>query len=396
MVTTMRNSTLRAGRAGLHKKSAAKGIAVLLSAAVAFRLLAAFESNIVSEGFLYAMVRRSGVSAGILRLELGVPDIRERPAEGRSSPETESDSGEGSAETAEPEDNPFRFVPPAVTPGPLPATGSPPGATEYTPPADGDPGGASAVIPPAALDVDSIVIKNTTSYEIDIPALFSAPISPAPRTGEPSVLIFHTHGSEAYTPAGDDEYEPTDSFRTEDSRYNVIRVGDELAECLEKRGVSVIHDTGLYDFPSYQGSYTRSAAVVSSYTEKYPSIRFLIDIHRDAIAAQDGSQHKTVAHIDDRVCSQVMFFVGTDAAGLQHPGWRDNLGLALRVQNEMNALYPSLSRPIYLSRYRYNQHKSPGSLLLEVGSAGNTLEESLAAVRYFADAYANVILSLTP
>ena len=86
-----------------------------------------------------------------------------------------------------------------------------------------------------------------------------------------------------------------------------------------------------------------------------------------------------------------MLVVGTNAA-LEHPNWEQNMKLALRVQHEMNRSYPTLARPVGASQYRYNQHMTTGSLIVEVGAAGNTLSESVEAVRYFADSYANVIL----
>ena len=143
-----------------------------------------------------------------------------------------------------------------------------------------------------------------------------------------------------------------------------------------------------------RASYSRSYESIQSYLDMYPSIKIVIDLHRDAIQAADGTVYKTIAQVEDTTCAQVMMVMGTDAAGLNHPNWRENLKLALQLQNEMNTLYPSLAKPIWLSEYRYNQQATPGSMLVEIGCTGNTLEEALAAVRYFADAASNVILGL--
>jgi stage II sporulation protein P len=340
------------------------------------RLLAALGADLAAEGLIYDIVSRKGVAENIMRFELGVPQPGTEAVRAPDDASPAPDAGPPA-----PEETPYVFTPYIDQPDHEPADDVPP-----------DGGGAPAA-DAAGLEPESIAVNNTTTYEIDVPALLSEPAALPATDGAPVVLILHTHGSEAYTPDGDDVYEPSDPFRTEDSRYNVVRVGDELEARLTERGFSVIHDAGVYDFPSYQGSYGRTDAVVASYLESHPDISLIIDLHRDAISAADGSQYKTVAHIGDGLCSQIMFFVGTDSAGLYHPGWRENFKLALRIQNEMNALYPSLARPIYLSQYRYNQHRSPGSLLVEVGSAGNTLQESLTAVRYFADAYANTVFS---
>jgi stage II sporulation protein P len=239
-----------------------------------------------------------------------------------------------------------------------------------------------------------LFIKNYTSYDVDIAALLDEPLNIALSGDSPAVLILHTHSSEAYMPDGEDQYTASDTFRTQEKQHSVIRVGDELASEFVKRGIAVIHDRNVYDYPSYQASYTHSYEAIEWYLETYPSIRIVIDLHRDHIEDDDGSVYRTIAQIGDTTCSQVMFVMGTDDAGLSHPNWRENLKLALHMQNEMNTLYPSLAKPIKLSDLRYNQQATTGSMLIEVGSTGNTLQEALTAVRYFAEAASNVILGL--
>ena len=211
--------------------------------------------------------------------------------------------------------------------------------------------------------------------------------------GEPQILIIHTHSSEAYTPAGLDRYEASDTSRTEDKEYNIVRVGDELTALLQQAGLNVIHDREIYDYPSYTGSYERSGAAVQSYLEQYPSIAVVIDMHRDALGA-NGVVYKTMAEESGVCASQVMLLVGTDDSGLYHPNWRSNLSLALYLQNAVSAAHPTLMRPVSLVQQRYNQHLTGGSLILEVGSSGNTLQEALAAIRLFADAAAPALLAL--
>lgn len=230
-----------------------------------------------------------------------------------------------------------------------------------------------------------LTIRNSTSYDIDVSALVAAgPTQTLPSEG-PQVLIVHTHGSEAYTPDAYDQYEETDTDRTEDKNYNVIRVGDELAKALEAQGISVLHDREIYDYPSYTGSYSRSGAAVESYLAQYPDIAVVIDLHRDALG--DGEvTYKTVAELDGIASSQLMMLVGTGESGLYHPEWEQNLRLALYLQQAVNARYPTLARPVSVVKERYNQHLSTGSFILEVGSNGNSLQEAITAVRLFADA----------
>ena len=172
-----------------------------------------------------------------------------------------------------------------------------------------------------------------------------------------------------------------------------MRVGDELTALLEKAGLRVLHDREIYDYPSYTGSYNRSGEAVERYLREYPGIAVVIDIHRDALGS-DGVIYKTMAEEEGTVSSQIMLLVGTDASGLEHPNWRSNLALALYLQEAVGWKHPTLMRPVTLVRQRYNQHLTEGSLILEVGSSGNTLQEALAAIRLFADGAAPALLAL--
>lgn len=248
------------------------------------------------------------------------------------------------------------------------------------------------------ISADGIYIKNETDYPVDVESLLNEPIALTMSdfsSSNPQVLIIHTHGSEAYTPDGDDQYDAqSDNYRTSDANYSVIRVGDELAEALENRGIGVIHDKELYDYPSYIDSYVRSLEATGNYLAQYPDIKIIIDLHRDALVDGDGNIYKTVANINDEAVSQVMLVVGTNATGREHPNWSQNLQLALRLQSVMNGKYPDLARPINLSENRYNQHLTTGAVLVEVGTHGNTLQESVRAADYFGDCLADVLEGL--
>ncbi len=237
------------------------------------------------------------------------------------------------------------------------------------------------------LTYEGIEMKGETSG-IDVAALFSQPLG-LKFDGSPQILIIHTHSTESYLCDG--SYKETGEARTLDNEHNVIRVGEELTRELEKKGFSVIHDRVKYDYPSYSGSYSRSLGSVEDYLKKYPSIRVVIDLHRDAFMDADGKAYKTAVSINGKSSSQIMLVVGTGSAGLSNPHWQENLKLAFQLQAAMNAKYKGLTRPIVISADRYNQQTSPGSLLIEVGSSGDTLEEALAAIRMFADAAARVL-----
>ena len=240
----------------------------------------------------------------------------------------------------------------------------------------------------------SLYLYNRTGLDVDLAAAAAAPVNIALPAEGPQILIVHTHGSEAYTPDGTDIYEPSDNnTRTLDENYNVVRVGDEMERVFTELGLTVVHDRTLYDYPKYNGAYDRSAEAVQRYLEQYPSIKIVLDVHRDALVGEDGTVYKAVTRIDGVDTAQVMLVLGSSEGG-EHPNWMQNLSLACRIQESMNTLYPTLARPMTMRSSRYNQQLSNGSLLVEVGTHGNTLQEALAGARLFARAAGQVLLGL--
>ena len=236
-----------------------------------------------------------------------------------------------------------------------------------------------------------VYISNSTKYTLSNEELLK-PFA-AELTGEaPQILILHSHGSEGYTPAEDNGIVWSGDCRTTDSRYNVVRMGDAMAEVLGQAGISVLHDRTLYDYPEYAGSYDRSLAAIDKYLKEYPSIRFVLDVHRDAIETADGRQVKVISEIEGQgTASQLTLVVGSDGGGLSHPDWMENLRLAVAIQEQALTDHPTLMRPLLLRNSRYNQHATTGSLLVEVGTAGNAPEEAELAARLFAGEMVTVL-----
>lgn len=234
-------------------------------------------------------------------------------------------------------------------------------------------------------------LKNETSYSIDTAALSESGLNISLDHKNPEILIVHTHASESYTQSEKYHYSQSDYSRCQDTRYNVVRVGDELDSELTKRGFKVIHDKTINDYPSYNNSYNKTLEVIKSNLQKYPTIKCVFDVHRDAVVGANDEKIKFTADVNGEKVSQVMLVCGSDMLGLENPNWQKNLALALKIQDSMNKKYPGLMRPVNLRKERFNMHLTEGSLIFEFGTHGNTLDEALGAVKYLADGIADVL-----
>ncbi len=194
------------------------------------------------------------------------------------------------------------------------------------------------------------------------------------KNNKPQVLILHTHATESFEP-GTEYFDKDYNSRNRDDTQNIVSVGAIIASELEAAGIATLHDATQHDYPSYNGSYDRSAKTIQSYLKQYPTIKVVLDIHRDAIE-RDGNRLSAVTRIDGKDAAQVMIISGCDDGTMNYPGWKSNLRFAARLQNEMETLFPGLTRPVMFCYRRYNQNLSSGALLIEIGSHGNTLAEA--------------------
>lgn len=232
-------------------------------------------------------------------------------------------------------------------------------------------------------------ISNATAFKVNLNEMCAGESGVRQEGDAPTVLIVHTHTTECYR--GDEMSGETE--RTTDENLNVIAVGNEIASVLEDYGIKTIHDTTYHDYPSYQGSYTRALKTTEKILKENPSIKAVLDVHRDAFVYEDGSRLRVACEQNGIQTAQVMLVVGTNAMGLWHDNWRDNLTFASKIQNAAEIMYPGLMRPVNLRTERFNGHTTRGSLILEVGSNGNTLEEAKEGGRDVARAIAAVILN---
>lgn len=205
-------------------------------------------------------------------------------------------------------------------------------------------------------------------------------------SGEPFVLIMHTHTTESYEPYIRDFYDEDFTSRTTELEKSVTEVGERIAEQLKNAGIGVIHDTTVHDYPRYTGAYDRSAETVREYLEKYPSIKIVIDVHRDALE-EDGVRYAPAVDVSGRSAAQVMIICGCTNV----PQYRYNLRIASRLQSQLESDAPGITRPILFDERNYNQEMTHGSFLIEMGSNANSLDEALYSGEIVGKSLAEVI-----
>ena len=229
-----------------------------------------------------------------------------------------------------------------------------------------------------------VKIKNETDY-----TLTQEMLTPNITIENKNIILFHTHSCESYTSSEAYPYTPTGNFRTTDLNFTVTRVGTELENNLKQYGYNVVHSTDYHDYPAYNGSYTRSLKTVENLLQTTQS-DIIIDVHRDAIGSR-SDYAPTVRIGENEVAAQIMFVVGTNAGGLWHPNWNQNLKFAIKVQEKAEEMYPGLFKPTMLTKSRYNQHTGKFASIIEVGATGNTLEQCLTSMKYLAKVMNEVI-----
>ena len=236
-----------------------------------------------------------------------------------------------------------------------------------------------------AAEGESVTIKSNCSLEPDVGKLITQPLSWDLTAAEPTVLILHTHATESYKKSAGEQYQESSAYRTLDEDYNMVSIGDHLTKLLEKGGVEVIHDRTLHDYPSYSGSYSHARKSIAAYLEENPSIRLVLDLHRDA-SDDYSNQMRTQAWVNGKSSAQLMLVVGSNGTGLKHPDWEQNLALGLKLHTQCQRIAPGIMRYVNLRGQRFNQDLSTGALIVEVGAAGNTHAEALTAIEVLAEA----------
>ena len=302
--------------------------------------------------------------------------------------------------TALPTPAPLPIVTPAPTAAPTPEPTSTP--VPSTAPEIADAGAIRAEQFPhgkgdGTITLSAGSIRNSTANsDADLRAAISTenlPFTVELNSDEPQVLILHTHATETYQTWPDLVYDRSFTARTRNTALNMCAVGARMAEVLNAAGINTLHDETLHDSPSYTESYDRSHATTLEYLRQYPSIKVVLDVHRDAIEDADGTRVKPVCTIDGESTAQVMIIAGCDnGSTINLPNWRLNLRFAAAWEEAMESRFPGLTRPVLCGYRYYNQDLTTGSLLIEIGGHANTIKEALRAGEFAAQALADLFI----
>lgn len=244
----------------------------------------------------------------------------------------------------------------------------------------------------------SSYINNSTGYTPDVLALLQKNLRsdngyvPLSVSSSPVVLIIHTHGTEGYSEDGALYCEnDSDHARTSDARKSVVAVGEVVSEILNKNGIPTAHCKIMHDSVQYKDSYARAEETIRQYLEEYPTIKLVIDIHRDAIIKSSGEIVRPVTELGGEAAAQIMCVVGSSWEGDECPNWTNNLSLALKLRESLNGACENICRPVFLKGHTYNQEIAPYSLLIEVGSSGNSLEEAKRSAKLIGESLLSLV-----
>lgn len=242
---------------------------------------------------------------------------------------------------------------------------------------------ASAEAIPVFGETEAEFVQVNAAWEVDIPTLLKEPLEWELQGDVPTVLILHSHATESFEK--EPGYQETSPYRTLDTAYNMVSIGDRVAELLEAGGVHVIHDRTLYDYPNYNDAYINAREAIEAHLAQHPEICMVLDLHRDAAEDAAGNQKTSTVTIDGVPTANLMLVMGSNKGNRTFPNWEKNLALAVKLQAQLEQAYEGLCKPINLVTSRYNQDLSTGALLVEVGTAGNTHAEALAAAELLAE-----------
>ncbi len=226
------------------------------------------------------------------------------------------------------------------------------------------------------IDIDGVTILDYSSKKINYEEIMDMELDL--KKSDDMVLMYSTHTSETYTNSDTYKFGYSGTYRTKDAKYNMLSVAHILNKTLNEKGIATIFDTTPHDYVSYNNAYKNSMKTLNKNLEEYSHFGLVIDVHRDASGDLTfGPETK----INGKNTAKLMIVIGVGYQSLENKYWKENLSTALKIAKIGEAMYPGLFRHILVRDSRYNQHLEDGSILIEVGATGNTLEEAYYAAR---------------
>ncbi len=235
------------------------------------------------------------------------------------------------------------------------------------------------------IDIDGVTILDYSSKKINYEEIMDMKLSLKKK--EDKVLMYSTHTSESYANSDRYKFEYSSTYRSKDAKYNMLSVAHMLNKTLMERGITTVMDTTAHDYTSYNNAYKNSLKTLNKNLDKYSHFGLVIDVHRDA------SSDLTFApkvNINGKSVAKLMIVVGVGYQSLENKYWKENMAVALKIAKVGEAMYPGLFRHVLVRDSRYNQHIEDGSILVEVGATGNTLEEAYYAGRCLGNIIAKI------
>ncbi len=220
-------------------------------------------------------------------------------------------------------------------------------------------------------------------------ALFWTAGAGEPVRGPVQVAIYHTHTTESFMPdlyGVEAHKDPNKYSFTLDRARNMVKVGEALCRRLRELGISTVHDKTVHDIRGKKFAYQASRATVKRLLRTYPTLRLVLDLHRDA-----PGRAQTVGTSAGASTARIMFVIGRD-----NPRWRENYALAKGLLMVLLEEFPDLNRGIRMNPGKYNQDLAPHILLVEVGGATASLEECIRGAERLAEVIARYLREQAP
>lgn len=193
---------------------------------------------------------------------------------------------------------------------------------------------------------------------------------------EPILYIYNTHQTEEYVSNTLKNYNITPTvymasniLKQELEKYNIYSVAED------ENIKNVLNDNGW----SYKDSYLASRLWLKNAKEKYPTIKYFLDLHRDSVSLS--------ATINNKQYARIMYVLG-----MNYDTYEQNESLLIKLNNYTKEKYPNLSRDIlYAKKNTFNQDFDGNVFLIEVGGNNSNFNEVYNTVLALAEIIGNVI-----